>query len=109
MTTARLDILIKKIETMQTALGVNVNAKSTFFFGSDKNAIAPLVKKEKLSEFENALLMARNKLKETEDKLEERMRKIEFFGSNSRERIGSFFLTLFCPQTKIITNTHFRM
>lgn len=48
------------------------------------------MKKSQLSEFESALLAARNKLKETEDLIDERGHKIEVFGMASHERIRNF-------------------
>ena len=71
---------------MQAALGIKTNGKRTFSLYNYR-VVSP-VKKSSLTEFENALLVARNKLKETEDKIEERSHKIELFGTGSRERIG---------------------
>eukprot|EP00826_Nyctotherus_ovalis_P010770 TRINITY_DN12821_c0_g2_i8.p1 TRINITY_DN12821_c0_g2~~TRINITY_DN12821_c0_g2_i8.p1 ORF type:complete len:278 (-),score=114.89 TRINITY_DN12821_c0_g2_i8:126-959(-) len=73
---SKLDVLLKRIESMQSDLGVK---------GAEKTA--PSKPKKRLNEFEKALLEARNKLKATEDKIEERAHAIGIYGDKSRARI----------------------
>ncbi len=73
----RLEILMRKVESMQQALGVAPSLTSK-----------PPPKRGQLTEFEETLLFARNKLKEIEDKLDERQHHIvPIYGEKSRERI----------------------
>jgi hypothetical protein len=51
--------------------------------------VIPSKPKKKLNEFEKALLEARNKLKATEDKLEERVYAIETYGYKSTARAST--------------------
>ena len=85
----RVDILLRRVVEMQTALGVKDSAQSRAYIMTH-NIEQGGKKKKGLSEYEQALINAHNKLKETEDRVDERQSKVGLFGPNSKEIISIF-------------------
>ncbi|MDR3547011.1 MAG: hypothetical protein P4M11_01820 [Candidatus Pacebacteria bacterium] len=59
------------------------------------------MKKSGLDESERALLGARNKLKELEDKIDERAHKISIYGDESKERIGTNIIQVLTREVEV--------
>lgn len=70
---------------MKCNLPLVLNVLPVFLYSN----VEPTKKKKKLSEFEQALIIARNKVKETADKLEERQNKLGIYQTKDRAIIGT--------------------
>ncbi len=71
----KLNVLMGRLNNMHKALG-----------GREQTAVDK--KKKDLNEFDEALIEAREKIKESEDKVNERLRLIELHGYQCQERIS---------------------
>ena len=69
--------MIRQVDEMQSSLGVKSQSSLKFIIERKQ-------KTKSLSEFEQALIVARNKVKETTDKVDERQNKICIFGPKNK-------------------------